>query len=130
VAQALALQHVTAANASIGVTRAGTLPYFSDRVGVDFLGKADTRIAHEPSRVPGGARRFMDFRPGHSKWDDAYSIGELRPDVITQIWGDRQAASQYMSGYGRFRFGTDCAYARIDSPRIDVARLTPCAPAQ
>ena len=36
------------------------------------------------------------FRPGHMKWDYDYSIGELKPDVIVQLWGDTRPAEPYL----------------------------------
>jgi hypothetical protein len=52
---------------------AGALIYFSDRVGVDVLGKSDRHIARlEVAR----------HHPGHSKWDWQYVVADARPDVI------------------------------------------------
>ena len=127
---AIALDRVSAPNASVGVTRAGTIPYFSERRGIDFLGKVDSRIAHEPSRVPGGARRFMDFRPGHSKWDDGYSIGELQPDVIVHVWNDPKEAAPFLRDYRRYALGPACVYVRVGSPRVQAGRLPPCRDAK
>jgi hypothetical protein len=42
-----------------------------------MLGKNDRVVAHLASRTP--------FYPGHSKWDYAYSIGALRPDVVVGL---------------------------------------------
>jgi hypothetical protein len=54
---------------------AGTVPYFADRPAVDLLGKCDSRIAHMRARP--GLRK-----PGHNKFDFAYSLGELKPDLV------------------------------------------------
>jgi hypothetical protein len=60
--------------ARVGVYLAGALPYFlPEHRFHDFLGKSDRRIAHGKAR-PGP--------PGHNKWDYAYSLGQVRPEVI------------------------------------------------
>jgi hypothetical protein len=61
------------------MTAAGNIAYFDHRPAVDLLGKMDPVIARE-------APKPIEFRPGHDKWDYAYSIGHLRPAVITQLW--------------------------------------------
>ena len=124
---ALALVGATSADATLAVTRAGTLPYFSDRPSIDLLGKTDRHLAAEASRVLPGIRHFRDFRPGHTKYDDGYSIGVLKPDVIAQLWGPFDEAAPYMRDYRRVQLGPDCAYVRTDSPRVNLAMLNPCA---
>lgn len=74
------LEEITAPDATVAVVWAGALPYYTGRPMIDLLGKADTRVAAGPSHLE------YPFRPGHDKWDYAYSIGELRPDVIAQLW--------------------------------------------
>ena len=32
--------------------------------------------------------RYTHFYPGHLKWDYEYSIKQLQPDVIVELWGD------------------------------------------
>jgi hypothetical protein len=76
----IALRGATAVNTSIAVTWAGAIPYFSGRWSVDLLGKSDPVIARTIRREGVG------FYPGHDKWDYAYSIGRLEPDVIAQLW--------------------------------------------
>lgn len=77
--RAVILRRFTRETTRIGVVWAGIIPYFSGRPAVDFLGKSDPVIAREPMH-----RR--PFFPGHLKWNYAYSIGNLKPDVITQLW--------------------------------------------
>ncbi len=43
--------------------------------------------------------RLTNFRPGHSKWDYDYSIGELKPDLIVQLWDDADQAQGYLDKY-------------------------------
>jgi hypothetical protein len=63
---------------SIAVVWAGAIPYFSGLPTIDLMGKSDVHVAHEPPRGK--------FLPGHNKWDNSYSIGELHPDVILELW--------------------------------------------
>jgi hypothetical protein len=99
VRETLLLRAITTDKASIAVTRAGTIPYFTGRPAVDLLGKTDTHVAHELARVPSGLRRFVAFHPGHMKFDYDYSVGHLRPDVIAQLWADRDRVKPYLDEY-------------------------------
>lgn len=83
---AYAIRAVTTEDASVAVVWAGSIPYFSRRPSIDLLGRCDARIARGPAH-PG------DFYPGHMKWDYAWSIGELKPDVIAQFWSLDDPAS-------------------------------------
>jgi hypothetical protein len=94
-----ALKKITTSDASIAVVSAGAIPYFSDLEAIDLLGKNDPVIAHGPSRGASGIRSVSDFRPGHMKWNYDYSIGELKPDVIVQLWGDKEVAQSYITKY-------------------------------
>lgn len=63
-----------AAGTVIGVYYAGVTPYLLPEYRAhDFLGKSDHVIAR--GRAHRGA-------PGHNKWDYAYSLGVVRPDLI------------------------------------------------
>jgi hypothetical protein len=83
------------------MSAAGATEYFSQRPGVDLLGKVDKVIAREHNRT-------IQFRPGHSKWNYAYSLGRLRPEVVAELfvatpgelcdiarWGYRQVAPNF-----------------------------------
>ena len=70
----LAIEHNTRPEAVVAHYWAGAAAYFSDRKGVDFLGKCDETVARrdgEPGLI----------RPGHNKYDIAYSMS-LKPDVV------------------------------------------------
>lgn len=119
VEQALVLRRATTADATVAVVRAGTIPYFLDRFSIDLLGKTDRHIAREQARMPPGRRRFVEFRPGHVKFDYDYSIGRLQPDVIVQLWEHPDEASRYLSpGYAGIRVLGRCMYFRRASPHI------------
>jgi len=119
---ALALQKVTKPNASIAVVGAGTIPYLlPDRYAIDILGKADPYIAHQNVRTPMGIPDIPNMRPGHMKWDYAYTFGELKPDVIVSIWENTsEEAAPYLEDY---IFATIAerikVYVRKDSPNIN-----------
>jgi len=93
--QALALERVAPANARIAVVAAGTVPYFLlDHYVIDILGKMDKRIAHLPMHQISSAR---EWQPGHMKYDQSYSIGELKPDIIAGYWkADEFIARNYL----------------------------------
>jgi hypothetical protein len=45
-------------------------------------------------------RPYLEFFPGHLKWDYAYSLGQLKPDFILSNWGSTRAdAEPYLRDY-------------------------------
>jgi hypothetical protein len=54
---------------------AGSVFYFSDRYGIDLLGKSDRVIARMPVASGG-------LLPGHNKFNFEYSLGKLKPDYV------------------------------------------------
>jgi hypothetical protein len=72
------LRETTTETATIATVWAGVPAYYSQRPMLDLLGKNDVHIA---TSAPHGS-----FFPGHNKWDYEYSIGQLQPDVIFQIF--------------------------------------------
>ena len=109
----------------MAVTRAGTIPYFADRVGIDLLGKNDAHIAHEPMRRSSpGLRALVEFKPGHMKFDYAYSIEMQAPDLIMNLWQHPEEVMPYIHAhYVGVRLGRSCIYVRRDSPRILWSKL-------
>jgi hypothetical protein len=107
---AYAVQGVTRPDATIAVTMAGTFPYFANRVAIDLLGKADSHVAHAPMKTFQGLRSLIWFAPGHLKWDFAYSIGKLRPDVVLPLGDFTKEAEQFMSDYRRVTIGVTALY--------------------
>jgi hypothetical protein len=73
----LLLREATAPGDVIAVSYAGAPIYYSQRAGIDLLGKSDDVVARSAPRG--------DFYPGHNKWDYSHSIEQLQPDVITEI---------------------------------------------
>ena len=92
-----AVNKITTPQAEIAVTGAGSIPYFTERYSLDVLGKIDPYIAHLPSHIPSGG--LANIRPGHMKWDYAYTFGELRPDMILGIWEGQDEAEEILDKY-------------------------------
>jgi hypothetical protein len=93
---AIAFDAVTTSTASIAVTWAGTLPYYSGRPAIDMLGMSDTYIARLSPDLSGSiAWSGMTSVPGHNKYDLRYSILHLRPTLTqTLIWGRQNILGQ------------------------------------
>ncbi|MEI6502012.1 MAG: hypothetical protein WCP21_13425, partial [Armatimonadota bacterium] len=121
---ALALRDLTTPQAHVAVVWAGAQPYFLDRPCIDLLGKSDPVIAHGPSRPIERWLGLPLFRPGHSKWDYAYSIGTLKPDVVVELWMHPQEAQPYLGAYDILDLGDrGCVWIRHGSPHIRWDRL-------
>jgi hypothetical protein len=116
-----ALDDITTAHARVAVTAAGTL-YFLDRDGVDVLGKNDYTLAR--ARVHRSFHRFgAGYVSGHMKWDYAYSIGVLAPDVVAELWRYPEDADPYLQKYEPLRIGDETVYLLRGSPQIRWDRL-------
>lgn len=117
----LLIKEFTEPQAQVAVVTAGAIPYFAERPAVDLMGKSDAVIAREPMRTNLSRQALQDFRPGHTKWNYAYSITEQQPDVIAQLWDETtDEAQSYMAGdYRRVVFDEIPMYLRLDSPYID-----------
>lgn len=96
---AFALNELTTSQATVGVFWAGTIPYYTERAAVDFLGKSDRRIANlKPD--PAISWHGMAGVPGHDKYDLNYSIKELKPTYLQySSWG-----SQDLSDYTKEKY--------------------------
>ncbi len=119
---ALAIENVTSPGASVAVVGAGTIPYLlPDRYAIDILGKADPYIAHQNVRTPMSITDVPFMRPGHMKWDYAYTFGKLKPDVIVSIWEgtDAEAAPYLEKDYVYALIGEKIkVFLLKDSPNI------------
>jgi hypothetical protein len=120
---ALILKQITTPDATVAVVWAGAEPYFMHRTAIDLLGKTDPRIAHELMRqAPTNATRLEAatfFWPGHRKYDYAYSIGQLQPDVVAQLWLDAEEARPYLDpAYGRITIEGQTVFLRKGSRSV------------
>ena len=113
-----ALRSVTTEDASIAVVVAGAPIYYSDRTGIDFLGKSDPDVARLPLRDD------VAFWPGHSKWDHAMTVRAHRPDVVAQLRMPTQEELQVLERLGYVEAGFAPALVRRFgiAPRLYVQR--------
>jgi hypothetical protein len=129
-AEALVLREITTRDTRMVVARAGTLPYFSDLHSIDLLGKTDEQVAHmNMRREASGLHRFIEFRPGHMKFDYAYSIGQLKPDVIAQLYEHvEEVQTELQTHYKGVRLHDGCIYVRTGSLNVlwDKLPSEPC----
>lgn len=118
-----AMNRLVAEGQVIGTVWAGAPAYYAERPMIDFLGKSDPVVARVAPRGP--------LHPGHNKWDHEYSIGQLEPRVILQIWATDAETLQMIGVMGYyfrcFDLGTGVggAYFRLGSG-IKEDMLTVC----
>jgi hypothetical protein len=98
---AVQMDSIVPSGALVAVSHAGTVPYYLDRRYHDLLGKCDPVISRTPMHRGVMTRRpYLEFFPGHLKWDYAYSLGQLKPDFILSNWGSTRAdAEPYLRDY-------------------------------
>ena len=114
-----ALKKVTSDNARVACVWCGALAYFSDRCAIDMLGKSDKKIAREPMHLPAGSEKWTGFYPGHLKWDYYYSIEQLRPDIVAQLWKEPADAARFLKeDYVYVSVAGQRFFARKDSSKI------------
>ncbi len=108
----LHIQEATSPDAVIAVHAAGQIPYFSERTAIDLLGKSDAFIAKGSPAT--------DFAPGHNKWNYAYSILELKPDVIADNFNKLAA---FMADHPEYLRLPNGIYVRVDTTKADIKKL-------
>lgn len=99
VQEALILRRITDDSTRIAVVWAGALPYFLERPTIDMLGKNDAVIAREQMKMTDNSSSYKSFYPGHMKYDYSYSIGRLKPDIVTGLWMSQDEALQAMGDH-------------------------------
>ena len=124
---AIALNTLTTPAATIGVTSAGTVPYYSDnRWAIDYLGKSDKHIARLPADVSGYAKfNGLISLPGHNKYDLNYSIKELQP-TYTQVsgWGGQVLDDWVEEHYTTVNYKGVSLFLLNDSPEVLWDKIT------
>jgi len=127
---AIAVLSATTDEASVGVIWAGTIPYYTGRYAIDFLGKTDPRIAHLPPELGGASRRgSMLTWPGHNKYDLEYSIGELRPTYVQQFdWGRQHLGQLRREVYLQVAYKGVSLWLLRDSPSVLWDEVRPTQP--
>lgn len=124
VRRALLIDQFTERDATIAVVWAGSIPYFTDRYAIDLLGKNDAKIATEEMHTESALAKAVGFWPGHLKWDYDYSIGQLKPDVVVEVFGVQPERIPWLQrDYVQERFGGFPWYLRRGSSHIHWAAL-------
>ncbi len=118
---ALKIKDITTPEAKIAIVWAGSFPYFSERYCIDLLGRTDPVIARQAAKVV----NYRDVWPGHNKYDYRYSLGELKPDLVIQLWGEEKDLREGKAllkkmNYWNIRLGDRTIYVRSDSPNVKV----------
>ena len=120
---AIAINELTSQNASVGVFWAGSIPYYSGREAVDFLGKSDRYIANllpDPSISWHG----MDGVPGHDKYDLNYSIKVLKPTYVQGFkWGTQDLTSYANDHYEKINYKGTRLFLAKNSPLVFWEKL-------
>ena len=96
---ALFLQQIASGEATVAVVEAGAIPYFSGRGAIDLLGRSDPAILQGEARLD--PNPFLgEVRQGFMKYDYAWSIEELRPDVVLELVpGTAADAQAFLNAY-------------------------------
>jgi hypothetical protein len=115
IARAVLLRESSPRDTTAAVVVAGNWGYFSHRRVLDLLGKVDEVVAHGP-------RRPIVFKPGHVKWNYAYSIGKLRPEVVADLVFPTERDLCNMATWGYRQISTRF-WVRAEAQGIDVPRL-------
>ena len=117
---AIAINELTDEGATIGVFWGGVLPYYADRVAIDFLGKSDKYIASLPPDISGQSGGFgMDSMPGHNKYDLTYSIQTLLPTYVEGLDKGGQNLGEWARDYYvRVKYNDAKLYLLKDSPHV------------
>jgi hypothetical protein len=119
VTKALFVRETTDSAATIAVAAAGSIPYFTERTSIDILGKNDPYIARM------NAVYTQEFLPGHNKWDYAYSIEHLAPDVVVELFKQPEVIMPFL-GKEYLRVPVEnigVVYYRKSSPHVLFDRL-------
>jgi hypothetical protein len=124
----MALAEVTKPTATVAVTWAGAINYFSDRRGFDILGKADKHVAGLPPDLAsrGLPTRGLLYIPGHVKYDLKHSIIDNDPTYIgITRWGTQDLTEYTSTRYKRYKYKGCFLWLRNDSPDVRWDKLVP-----
>jgi hypothetical protein len=123
--KAIILNDITTDDATIGVSFAGAIPYYVDRLAIDFLGKSDKKIAKMPPDLTGAVGwNGMKSVPGHNKYDLEYSIVELQPTYVqTFVWGKDNLTEWRDTKYTTIKYKGVVLHLKTDSPHVHWDKL-------
>lgn len=124
---AIALQELTGPEATIGVVMAGTIPYYTDRVAYDFLGKSDAYIAQLPADTSGSVSFYgLQSVPGHNKYDLEYSIKGLLPTYVQSLsWGSQDLRAWAEDIYVQVEYQGVQLFLLANSPAVYWDKIEP-----
>jgi arabinofuranosyltransferase len=117
---ALVIDQLTTRDASVGVLWAGSIPYYTGRKAIDFLGKSDRYIANLPPDMSGKISwDGMNSVPGHNKYDLNYSIKILRPTYVQRFaWGSQDLSQWAQTQYVEVEYSGMTVFLLKDSPAV------------
>jgi hypothetical protein len=117
---ALVIDQLTTRDASVGVLWAGSIPYYTGRKAIDFLGKSDRYIANLPPDMSGKISwDGMNSVPGHNKYDLNYSIKILRPTYVQRFaWGSQDLSQWAQTRYVEVEYSGMTVFLLKDSPAV------------
>ena len=121
---AIAINHLTTRDATIGVFWAGIIPYYTERRAVDFLGKADKYVAQLKPDLAKPAWDGMRGVPGHNKYDLNYSIKTMTPTYVQTfkrrkfVWGRQKIYRWAESNYVEVEYKGVHIFLHRDSSAI------------
>ena len=112
---AIAINEISGPQFKIGVFFAGTIPYYTHRYAIDFLGKSDPYIAH----LSTVEKSTVNTLPGHNKFDLRYSILELQPDYVPGFkWGGFDISSEAGDLYEHVKYKGVSMYLLKNSSQV------------
>jgi len=126
----IAINQLLTENSTVGVFWAGSIPYFTEKHAVDFLGKSDRYIAHLPADVSGSISwSGMQSVPGHNKYDLDYSIKTLLPTYVQNLkWGNQNVRSWAKTKYIEIEYqgvslillrgSPDVLWSKLENPEL------------
>ncbi|HEY60088.1 MAG TPA: hypothetical protein G4N92_05330 [Anaerolineae bacterium] len=122
---AIAVSDLTTSGATVGVYWAGSIPYFTGRRAIDFLGKSDRYIAHLPPDFNENVSwPRMQSVPGHNKYDLNYSIKTLQPTFVQGFrWGVQDLSEWGNTHYIKVEYyGISLCFLK-DSPSVFWSKI-------
>jgi hypothetical protein len=122
----LFLNQCTEDSTVVGVTSAGAIAYYARRPMRDMLGKMDSHIAGLPCRGRrAGKNPWLDYMPGHLKYDPEYTVNAQRPDLICSLW------DEYGDWYRAMDGKYEAATVHLSNGALEVfTRWSPFAPSE
>jgi hypothetical protein len=120
--QAKWIDEHTTPKATIAVAWAGITPYFAERKYFDMYGKVDPVISRLEAKPYQFASNLTAFFPGHNKWNYGYTLGALKPDIITGLIEHAPRPENIEQAYYEYREGDVALWIRQGSNEVDTTQ--------